>query len=133
MLQRDGPNGLTQSDAESRLASQWPLRSKLPYADVVLDNSSALASSESTTPSRGTGASPILEAQVADLVRSWRSYYSFPIGTVYWLMQWLIPPFGLAMGVWCLLARYRRTMSKIRSSEESDRRGEESRARASRL
>ena len=39
MLLRDREKGLTEDDAESRLAAQMPLDQKVMYADVVIDNS----------------------------------------------------------------------------------------------
>lgn len=39
--QRDG---LTPTEIHSRIASQWPLSTKIPQADVVLDNSGSLES-----------------------------------------------------------------------------------------
>lgn len=128
MLSRDGPKGLTEDEAQSRLSSQWPLRSKLPYADVVLDNSSALTSSSSTSPSEGGGASEILTAQVGDLVRSWRGYYGGIFGTLYWLAEWLVPPFGLLMAALTLVSRWGKVKTRLRESEESDQQAVERRS-----
>ncbi|PWN18987.1 CoaE-domain-containing protein [Microstroma glucosiphilum] len=128
MLSRDGPKGLTEDEAQSRLSSQWPLRSKLPYADVVLDNSSALTSSSSTSPSEGGGASEILTAQVGDLVRSWRGYYGGVFGTLYWLAEWLVPPFGLLMAALTLVSRWGKVKTRLRESEESDQQAVERRS-----
>lgn len=123
MLTRDGPNGLTEEDAQSRLASQHELKSKLPYADVVLDNSSALESSlnDGSSSSSSRGASQVLSAQVSDLVRSWRASYSGVLGTTYWLLTWLVPPFGVMMGLLCVWERRQRVERRLREAEESDR------------
>lgn len=116
MISRDAGNGLTEDDARSRLASQWELRKKLPFADVILDNSSALTSNNITHG----GASEVLSAQVADLVRSWRRSYSGLYGTLYWLATWLIPPFGLFVGLLCVWERRQRVKRRLREAEESD-------------
>lgn len=112
MLARDGPNGLTEEDARSRLASQHDLKSKLPYADVVLDNSSALS---------GGRSSEVLAAQVGDLVRSWRADYSGLTGTLYWLATWLMPPFAIFVGALCIFQRRQKVQRRLREAEESDR------------
>lgn len=123
MLARDGPNGLTEEDAQARLASQHELKSKLPYADIVLDNSSALESTLSTNGGTASsrGASRVLSAQVSDLVRSWKESYSGVFGTAYWLLTWLVPPFGVMMGLLCIWERRQRVERRLREAEESDR------------
>ncbi|KAL9935100.1 hypothetical protein V8E36_006176 [Tilletia maclaganii] len=115
MMSRDAANGLTEDDARSRLKSQLPLEEKLPYADVILDNSSALAQSMSTStqlpPSeqvqgaKSSRSSDALRAQVAELVQRWSSQTKTFGGAIIWLLEWLIPPFGLAMGFLTIMRR----------------------------
>ncbi|KAK0534622.1 Dephospho-CoA kinase cab5 [Tilletia horrida] len=116
MLSRDGATGLTEEDARSRLASQLPLEDKLPYADVILDNSSALASSDpsapgsssdpSTSPAgKAARSSDALRAQVAELVQRWKSNTSSLGGWCMWLLEWVIPPFGLVAGFLAVMKR----------------------------
>ncbi|PWN42684.1 CoaE-domain-containing protein, partial [Ceraceosorus guamensis] len=106
LLSRDGPSGLTQSDAESRLKAQHALSSKLPYADVVLDNSSALQGSSAEEQTGSTlganAASPALQEQVQALVKSWQKQQSTLLGSVSWLASWIIPPVGVLAGVWAI-------------------------------
>ncbi|KAK0547852.1 Dephospho-CoA kinase cab5 [Tilletia horrida] len=109
MVSRDAANGLTEEDARSRLNSQLPLEDKLPYADVILDNSSALADSApgSTQVSAGKSSrsSEALRAQVAELVQRWKSRTSTFGGAALWLLEWFLPPFGLAYGLWTIVRR----------------------------
>lgn len=130
MLSRDGPQGLTEEDARSRLASQWPLSKKLPYADIVLDNSSAISGSESSSGRTGH-ASEALEAQVTDMVRGWQRSYSGLVGTLWWLAQWLCPPFTALTAGLAILERRASVARRLREAEESDRQGEERRSMGS--
>jgi len=106
MLARDGPNGLTESDAKSRLASQQDLASKKPFADVILDNSVSMDSSSS-------GSSEALKAQVSELVRRWKSQ-SQGLGWLLYVTEWSVPPFGLLMGL-ITVARRRSKVAERRS------------------
>lgn len=106
MLKRDGPSGLTESDAKSRLDSQQELSSKKPYADVILDNSSALDHSTSSSSSEA------LKAQVSDLVRRWESE-SQGLGWLKYVAEWIVPPFGLIMGLITIMKRRKAVQSRI--------------------
>ncbi|CAO1620360.1 unnamed protein product [Parajaminaea phylloscopi] len=127
MLSRDSSKGLTQSDAESRLESQLALNKKLPYADIVLDNSSALTQGSSASKRTDAGASEALEAQVSDMVRSWRSAYSGLFGTLYWLAQWLCPPFALLTASVCIISRRAAVSKRLSQAEDSDQQASERR------
>ncbi|KAL8280175.1 hypothetical protein RQP46_007505 [Phenoliferia psychrophenolica] len=72
-------NSFSQSDATSRIRSQAPLSSKLVYADYVLDNSGPL---------------PDLTAQVDRVVAKLVAKAGWS-----WVLDWIIPPYGLARGV----------------------------------
>ncbi|CDR88989.1 related to CAB5-probable dephospho-CoA kinase [Sporisorium scitamineum] len=105
MLKRDAAKGLTQEDAEQRLKAQLPLDDKLVYADAVLDNSSHLtAEDDAQAPEWTRGldrqTSLALRVQVDRLVARWLDGYSGLSGRLKWLLQWLLPPVGLAMGAW---------------------------------
>ncbi|CAD6885758.1 unnamed protein product [Tilletia laevis] len=119
MISRDAANGLTEEDARSRLASQLPLEDKLPYADVILDNSSALLAgtgSEATTPvplsastsasaNKSSRSSEALRAQVAELVQRWQRRTASIGGFTMWLLEWVLPPFAVAVGLMTILKR----------------------------
>lgn len=131
MVKRDQRHGLTEEDARHRLSSQLPLRKKLPYADVVLDNSSAVSGSEingSSDSGDQRKTSEALDAQVADLVRSWRGSYGGFFGTLWWLAQWLCPPFGLLTAALCVMSRRKAVDTRLREAEESDRQADERRS-----
>ncbi|EPQ30742.1 uncharacterized protein PFL1_01643 [Pseudozyma flocculosa PF-1] len=127
MLQRDTERGLTPEDATNRLNSQLKLASKIPYADVVLDNSSALPPSSSSSgggddddnndgPSwaKGINASPQLKQQVDRLVSSWTNRYGAGSGRILWLLQWVLPPLGLVSGLWTAYSRRKATEDKVK-------------------
>jgi dephospho-CoA kinase len=81
-MQRDGSS---RDDARARLLSQLPIKDKLEYADIVLDNS-------------GTQAE--LEVQVDEFAR--RLYLE---GSWSWRLKWLILPLGLLSAIWTLFWR----------------------------
>ncbi|CAO1613253.1 unnamed protein product [Sympodiomycopsis kandeliae] len=115
MLARDGESqGLTEEDARSRLSSQDSLQSKLPYADIILDNSSALSSGDRSSSSQ------VLEAQVADMVRKWNRQYSGLIGNLYWLATWIFPPFAVTVALLCLATRRIKIGKKLKEADRSD-------------
>ena len=90
-MQRDQS---TREDARARLESQVPIKEKLGYADIVMDNSGTVAE---------------LEVQVDGFAR--RLYVE---GGWSWRVKWLIPPVGVICGIWCLIwrrVRYARTSS----------------------
>ena len=109
MLERDGPTkGLTKDDAINRLNSQFKLEDKLVYADAILDNSSALSSdgtAQSPAWAEGIKASSSLKVQVDRLVSRWHHQSSSGLGWVRWLFEWVVPPFGLLMGIWTATRR----------------------------
>ncbi len=122
MLKRDGEKGLTEQDAEQRLKAQLPLDEKLVYADAVLDNSSDLAErAQGQEPEWTKGlerqTSLALKLQVDRLVGRWVDRYSGVGGRVRWLLQWLVPPVGVAMGAWRAWVRTRAVKARLRSGE----------------
>lgn len=110
MLARDGTaKGLTEAEARQRLDAQLPLTSKLPYADTILDNTSARAQAESGP------ASAQLRSQVDRLVEKWLASFSWrsaPLHTASWLIQWLVPPYGLVSGVYAAYATRSRVSTR---------------------
>jgi len=72
----------TQTAALARLNAQLPLASKLEYSDHVIDNSGSLQD---------------LEGQVASLVLRFRKAAGWS-----WVVNWLVPPVGLLVGLWRL-------------------------------
>ena len=118
MLSRDGAAGLTEEDARSRLAAQHSLASKLPYADVILDNSSALQGSDAGAQGSGAGASPALRSQVQELVHEWRRETTSLLGTLTWLICWLAPPLGLLAGL-LAVRRHRAVVERRRHDADT--------------
>lgn len=76
-------NGLTRNAAKSRLSSQMTLKSKLPFADHVIDNSGQLID---------------LEKEVERLV--WK--FEKSINRLIWLVNWLLPPIGIIKGLFTI-------------------------------
>lgn len=72
----------TESAALARLNSQLPLASKLEYSDHVIDNSGSLTD---------------LEEQVSALVLRFNKDAGWT-----WVLNWLLPPVGIVMGIWRL-------------------------------
>ncbi|KAF8647475.1 hypothetical protein AX16_006680 [Volvariella volvacea WC 439] len=66
----------SQSDAQSRLSSQLPISSKLPYADVIVDNSGSLQD---------------LQPKVSKLIQLLHER----AGKWFWRLSWLVPPVGV--------------------------------------
>ncbi|SJX64954.1 related to CAB5-probable dephospho-CoA kinase [Sporisorium reilianum f. sp. reilianum] len=119
MLKRDAHKGLTAADAEQRLKAQLPLDAKLPYADAVLDNSTHLGTSdEGNAPEWTRGldreTSLALRVQVDRLVARWLDAYGGVGGRLRWLVQWLLPPVGLAMGAWSAWCRTAAVRARLR-------------------
>ncbi|ORY84851.1 hypothetical protein BCR37DRAFT_377681 [Protomyces lactucae-debilis] len=75
---------LTKEDAEARMRSQMSMQDKRDRADRVIENDGSLAD---------------LETNVGALLDQIKPYQ------VVSLLEWLVPPFGLTMGLWTLLAR----------------------------
>ncbi|PLW04879.1 hypothetical protein PCANC_27406 [Puccinia coronata f. sp. avenae] len=73
-------NGLSRADAKARLSAQMPLKSKLSYADHIVDNSGQLVDLERQ-----------VERLVGKLQRS--------VNKVIWLLAWWLPPVGLLNGL----------------------------------
>ncbi|EFP74504.1 hypothetical protein PGT21_030796 [Puccinia graminis f. sp. tritici] len=73
-------NGLSRAEAKSRIAAQMGLKSKLSYADHIVDNSGQLID---------------LERQVERLV--WK--FEKSVNKFIWLVGWLVPPVGLLNGL----------------------------------
>jgi dephospho-CoA kinase len=91
----------TRDDARARLLSQLPIKYKLEYADVVLDNS-------------GTQAE--LEVQVDEFAR--RLYLK---GGWSWRLKWLIPPLGVLSAIWTLIWRRVKLARKLKRKAEQGR------------
>ena len=75
MLLRDQAKGLTMDDAKARLNAQMPLAKKIPFADVVIDNS--IDAAESSPPR--------LRAEVARVISRWRRESRRPMFVLLWL------------------------------------------------
>ncbi|CAE6459746.1 unnamed protein product [Rhizoctonia solani] len=82
LMRRDSSD---RAAAQSRVASQLPLASKLEYADVVIDNSGSMAETD---------------RQVASLAQKLEKETGWT-----WLVSWVVPPVGLALAGWCLAWR----------------------------
>lgn len=107
MLKRDSDKGLTEEDANHRLSSQLPLEKKLPYADVVLDNAD--------------GAKEALEEQVKTVVQRWTKQHSRGLGRIRSILQFLIPPLGIAMAAWAIWSRTSRVARRKKEAAEIDK------------
>jgi len=79
-MQRDGS---TREEASARLSSQLPIAQKIPYADIVIDNS---------------GTEQELNEHVKGLIRTLEKRAGW-----IWRLSWLFPPFGLFSALWTLL------------------------------
>lgn len=100
MLLRDGESkGLTEKDARARLASQMPLVEKLAYADVVIDNA-------------GDAAHAHVRNSVQALLERWERDSHTLMGTLAWLVCWLLPPIGLLYGMLVAVGRTRAFRSR---------------------
>lgn len=124
MLARDGQSkGLTEQDAKQRLAAQLPLDDKLIYADTILDNSTNLTEraqdqndalqAPQWTQNLDKSTSLALRIQVDRLVNRWVDGYS-GVNSLRWLLQWLVPPFGLLAGAWRAWSRTSSVKAKLR-------------------
>ncbi|GAA5943612.1 putative dephospho-CoA kinase [Sporobolomyces koalae] len=102
-------NNLSLSEAQSRLAAQHPLASKLDFADYVIDNSGPL---------------PDLQAQVERVVHKLHERAGWS-----WVLSWLIPPIGVARALlrigWRLFFKEVGKPKKTRTRGERARAGEE--------
>lgn len=124
MLARDGQSkGLTEEDAKQRLAAQLPLDDKLVYADTILDNSANLServeeqhalSAPDWTKDLDKKTSLALRVQVDGMVNRWVDNYS-GVKSLRWLLQWLVPPFGLLAGAWRAWTRTSAVKAKLRA------------------
>ncbi|KAF8552571.1 dephospho-CoA kinase [Imleria badia] len=72
----------TRADASSRLYSQLAITAKVPYADIVIDNSGSLAD---------------LDGEVISCVGKLERAVGWG-----WMVSWLLPPLGLLSAVRCL-------------------------------
>lgn len=124
MLKRDGESkGLTEADAKQRLEAQLPLDDKLVYADTILDNSANLSErveeehslqAPEWTRRMDKETSLALRVQVDRMVSRWVDGYS-GVGTLNWLLQWLVPPFGLLAGAWRAWSRTSAVNSRLKA------------------
>lgn len=104
MIKRDHDKGLSRQDAENRLNSQLALDKKIPYADVILDNSD--------------DAKVSLEEQVKKLVKRWDMQHKHGLGKIRTILQWLIPPIGLIMALNATLLRSIRVSRRLREEKK---------------
>lgn len=80
LMHRDGS---TREEASARLGSQLPIAQKVPYADIVIDNS---------------GTEQELDEHVKSLIQTVEKRAGW-----IWRLSWLFPPFGLFSALWTLL------------------------------
>ncbi|KAA1105771.1 hypothetical protein PGT21_018476 [Puccinia graminis f. sp. tritici] len=80
LQQLQSRNGLSRAEAKSQIAAQMGLKSKLSYADHIVDNSGQLID---------------LERQIKRLV--WK--FEKSVNKFIWLVGWLVPPVGLLNGL----------------------------------
>ena len=73
----------SREDALSRIRSQIPIGDKVPYADIVIDNS---------------GTKQNLDEQVVALVKR----FNHEAGNIKWRLEWFLPPVALLSAVVCL-------------------------------
>jgi len=73
-------NGISRQEAKARIGAQLALKSKLSYADHIVDNSGQLIE---------------LERQVERLVTQLKK----SVNQAFWLLGWWLPPFGLLNGL----------------------------------
>jgi dephospho-CoA kinase len=118
--------GLTEADAKQRLEAQLPLDDKLVYADTILDNSADLGDrlddhNELQAPEWTKGLqkqTPLaLRIQVDRMVARWVDSYS-GLGSLRWLLQWLMPPIGLLAGAWRAWSRTATVKSRLASGHK---------------
>ncbi|KIM38154.1 hypothetical protein M413DRAFT_30298 [Hebeloma cylindrosporum] len=83
LMQRDGS---TREEASARLGSQLPIAQKVPYADIVIDNS---------------GSEQELDDHVKGLIRRLEDKAGWT-----WRLSWLFPPFGLLSAFWTLMWKW---------------------------
>ena len=127
MLARDGTSkGLTEADAKQRLEAQLPLDDKLVYADTILDNSANLSErveedhalqAPEWTKRLEKETSLALCVQVDRLVARWVDGHS-GVRSLRWLLQWLIPPFGIFAGAWRAWSRTSAVKARLRSGKK---------------
>lgn len=123
MLKRDGKSkGLTEADAKQRLEAQLPLDDKLVYADTILDNSANLSERVEEqhnvqvpewTKRLENETSLALQVQVDRMVARWVDSYS-GLKSFNWLLQWLVPPYGLLTGAWRAWSRTSAVKAKLK-------------------
>jgi dephospho-CoA kinase len=75
---------LLKEDAEARIKSQMSMQEKRTRADYVIDNEGTLQDLERNVDA------------LLEQIRPWQ---------VVSLLEWLVPPFGLTMGIWTLLSK----------------------------
>ncbi|EPQ57838.1 CoaE-domain-containing protein [Gloeophyllum trabeum ATCC 11539] len=82
LMKRDGSS---REAATSRLNAQLPITEKVDYADEVIDNSGTVQE---------------LEQQVTSFINRLKKEVDWT-----WRVCWLIPPVGIASGIWTLIWR----------------------------
>jgi len=89
----------TEEAAMSRIKSQMPISEKIKYADEIIENSGGLED---------------MEAKISMLLLKLDSEVKWT-----WLVDWIVPPVGLASALWTLLTR---TVKRYYHDTESDAR-----------
>lgn len=92
-MQRDSSS---LEDATSRLNSQLPIAEKVPYADIVIDNS---------------GSPQELDAQVNAIIHKLDS----EMGWLWWV-GYILPPVSLFSAIWVLATRYLSSKESLRKA-----------------
>lgn len=82
LMHRDN---MPEDAAQARVNSQMPISAKVDYADIVVDNAGSLDE---------------LQAKVDDLIARLNARTRW-----LWIVEWLIPPVGIASAVWTLMMR----------------------------
>lgn len=76
---------LSHADAQSRIAAQMAMEEKRMRADIVIDNDGSIDD---------------LKSKVSAISARIRPNYALT------LLEWLVPPFGVGIGLWVLLQKY---------------------------
>jgi len=96
LMQRDGS---TREEATSRLSSQLPISQKVPYADIVIDNS---------------GSKQELEGRVNNLIQTLGDKAGWT-----WRLSWLFPPVALLSAFWTIMWKRIRRLKKNMAQRSS--------------
>lgn len=99
LMARDGS---TEDAAMARINSQMRISEKKLYADELIDNSGELSE---------------VEEKVNSLLQKVKANVRWT-----WLLEWVVPPFGVVAAAWTLLVRsIRRRMASVSATVKKDR------------